>query len=74
MRKIIMLTTINQNQLKNFTDILSDLVKEDAILEAKMGSGKSIYLISEEFFNFLMEIQGKEQKVHQLITKGAYDD
>lgn len=69
-----MLTTINQNQLKNFTDILSDLVKEDAVLEAKMGSGKSIYLISEEFFNFLMEIQGKEQNVCQLITKEAYDD
>ena len=69
-----MLTPINQNQLKNFTDILSDLVKEDAVLEAKMGSGKSIYLISEEFFNFLMEIPGKEQKVHQLITKEAYDD
>lgn len=74
MRKIIMLTTINQNQLKNFTDILPDLVKEDAILEAKMGSGKSIYLISEEFFNFLMEIQGSNQKVRQLITKEAYDD
>jgi len=69
-----MLTTINQNQLKNFTDILPDLVKEDAILEAKMGSGKSIYLISEEFFNFLMEIQGSNQKVRQLITKETYDD
>ena len=74
MRKIIMLTTINQNQLKNFTDILSDLVKEDAVLEAKMGSGKSIYLISEEFFNFLMEIPGSDQKICQLITKEAYDD
>lgn len=69
-----MRTTINQSQLKDFTDILPAFVKEDAVVEARLNSGRSIYLISEEFFNFLIEIPDQDEKVHQLITREAYHD